>query len=120
MPNQVLTNQFNACIMALPKGRRGNPMERKMKRKDILAYASLYRDYIRNDMEDTDGNDYETRSKLLARMYGVESLNSLDKKTYLRKVEPFTSMVRILADCNVSDDKIIEVLKVLNWGYIED
>lgn len=95
-------------------------MERKMKRTDILAYASLYRDYIRNDMEDTDGNDYETRSKLLARMYGVESLNNLDKKTYLRKVEPFTSMVRILADCNVSDDKIIAVLKLLDWGHIED
>lgn len=120
VPSQVLTNQFNACIMALPKGKRGNPMERKMKRTDILAYLSLYRDFLKNDMENTEENNYHVRNKALMRVFGVESLNDLDRNIYLKEIAPMIDVIRALINANVPDDKIIVVLKALDWGHIED
>ena len=91
-----------------------------MKRADILTYASLYRDFMKNDMEDTEENNHYTRMKALAHMFDIESLNELDKQAYLKEVAPISNVIRALINANVSDDKIIVVLKALGWGDIED
>lgn len=95
-------------------------MERKMKRTDILAYLSLYRDFLKNDMENTEENNYHVRNKALMRVFGVESLNDLDRNIYLKEIAPMIDVIRALINANVSDDKIIVVLKALDWGDIED
>ena len=91
-----------------------------MKRTDILTYFSLERDYLKNGREDTKENNYKVRLKALTHMLGVESLNDLDKNTYLREIAPMSEVIIALIKANVSDDKIIAVLKALDWGEIED